>query len=77
MNAETAKKLLDKTLSDMGYVEPELATSSRDPMYMSYSYDPKRDGNGMGTYKSVTSADVYKKFPSTITTTPAPKAKKT
>jgi hypothetical protein len=72
MNAETAKKLLDKTLSDMGYVEPDACSSSRDPMYMSYSYDPKHDSNGMGIYKSASTSDAYRKFPST----PAPKPKK-
>jgi hypothetical protein len=79
MNSETAKKLLDKTLSDMGYVEPELGSSSRDPMYMTYSYDPNHDSNGMGVYKTMQSSNPYKKFSSNIesSATPQSKSKKT
>ena len=63
MNPDTAKKLLDKTLADMGYVEPTQSSSSRQPLYMSYSYD---ENKGSGEYTSAKPKSIYKVVSSNI-----------
>lgn len=63
MNPEEARKNLDAKLSQMGYVHPAEAASSRQPQYMSYSVtEEQKKKEQYGDYISQKPFDPYATF---------------